>query len=223
VTGRIAGGRKVEYLKRVDIKSAALRLLTAYGKKFETVLAPPIPVDEILESHLELDLRFDNLPRLLAEPRALGATWVVQRRVRIDESLDPSVYPAMEGRYRFTPHVDTDPAARASILSVALLMVGLMLLVQALSHPDQLAAWAGAAASGLAFVLSERRGRVSVSPHEAGVMGTGVPCCCVSCLLTSVACCRRLSCFRRMSRLLTKVASHRTPRPRPHFRSFDLW
>lgn len=98
----IRAGRKVEFLKRVDIESAALRLLTAYGKRFEAVLAPPIPVDEILESHLELDLRFDNLPRLLTEPRALGATWVGQRRVRIDESLDPSVYPAMEGRYRFT-------------------------------------------------------------------------------------------------------------------------
>jgi hypothetical protein len=98
----IGGRRRVPFVRPVEIESAAQRLLTAYAERFKVALAPPIPVDEILESHLELDLRFDNLPRLLTEPRALGATWVVQRRVRIDESLDPSVYPAMEGRYRFT-------------------------------------------------------------------------------------------------------------------------
>jgi len=71
----------------------------------------------------------------------------------------PVVVAALVIAHRFTPHVDTDPSARANILSVALLMVGLMLLVQALSHPDQLAAWAVAAASGLALALSEQRGR----------------------------------------------------------------
>jgi len=70
----------------------------------------------------------------------------------------PVVVAALIIAYRFTPHVDTDPSARASILSVALLMVSLMLLVQALSHPGQFGVWAAAGVSGLAFVLSEQRG-----------------------------------------------------------------
>ena len=99
---RRGGKGKAPFVKPAEIESAALRLLTGYAERFKVALAPPVPVDEILESHLELDLRLENLPRLLGKPRVLGATWVTKRRVGVDVSLDPSVYPAMEGRYRFT-------------------------------------------------------------------------------------------------------------------------
>jgi hypothetical protein len=94
--------RRVAYLRETQIESAALRLLMAYHQKFNIALAPPIPADEVLESHLGFDLDFDSLPRTPGQSATLGAIWVSKREARIDESLDPSIYPAMEGRYRFT-------------------------------------------------------------------------------------------------------------------------
>jgi len=93
---------KVKYLRTEEIEAASLQLLTEYGRKFGVVESPPIPVEEILESHLGLQLGFDDLPRLLSVPDVLGATWVSERRVLVDESLDPTVYPTKEGRYKFT-------------------------------------------------------------------------------------------------------------------------
>ncbi len=93
---------KVKYMKVEDIEAAALCLLAEYGRKFGPVEKPPVPVEEILESHLGLNLGFDDLPKMLKAPDVLGATWVRDRRVLIDQSLDPSVHTVKEGRYRFT-------------------------------------------------------------------------------------------------------------------------
>jgi len=98
----MAGGRKGGFLSAVKIESTALRLLAVYAQRFKVSLAPPVPVDEILESHLGLDLFIDDMCRLTGKTKVLGATWVKQQRVGIDASLDPSVYSGMEGRYRFT-------------------------------------------------------------------------------------------------------------------------
>jgi hypothetical protein len=92
----------VPYLKESAIETAAGSLLSAYNNRFGGADEPPVPVDEIADSFLNLDLRIGNLPELLGRSGVLGATWVREGRVRIDESLDPSVYPAREGRYRFT-------------------------------------------------------------------------------------------------------------------------
>jgi len=93
---------KVKYLPREQIEAASLSVLAEYGRRFGTVERPPIPVEEIIECLLGLELGFDNLPRLLGMPDVLGATWVDDRRVLIDESLDPTLPTAIEGRYRFT-------------------------------------------------------------------------------------------------------------------------
>jgi len=68
----------------------------------------------------------------------------------------PVVLVALAVAAVFTPSIQRDETARASILSAGLLMFGLMSLVQALSHPGQYAAWAGAAALLLALLFSER-------------------------------------------------------------------
>jgi hypothetical protein len=94
--------KQVKFIPEPRIEGATLSLLASYGEKYGKILTPPIPAEEILESHLELDLRIDDLPRLLDVPDVLGATWIQQRRVRIDQSLDPTVHPSNEGRYRFT-------------------------------------------------------------------------------------------------------------------------
>jgi hypothetical protein len=93
---------KVKYLRPEEIEAASLRLLAEYGRKFGVVDRPPVPVEEILESHLGLHLGFDDLPKKLNAPDVLGATWVRDRRVLIDQSLDPTVYIEKEGRYKFT-------------------------------------------------------------------------------------------------------------------------
>jgi len=100
--GYNSGRSSVKYLRTEEIERSALGLLGAYARQFSTVIAPPVPVEEILESHLELDLRFEDLPALLDKPDALGATWVRRRKVGMDQSLDPTLYPARKGRYRFT-------------------------------------------------------------------------------------------------------------------------
>ena len=93
---------KVKFLPVDDIEGASLCLLAEYGRKYGAVEGPPIPVEEILEAHIELSLDFDDLAERLGLPDVLGATWVQDRRVLIDQSLDPTENPTKEGRYRFT-------------------------------------------------------------------------------------------------------------------------
>ena len=93
---------EVKYIHESKIEAAAFKLLGEYGQKFGEVTQPPIPVEEIIDSHLKLDYGFDDLPSSLEIPDVLGATWVQFKKIRIDQSLDPTEYPAKIGRYRFT-------------------------------------------------------------------------------------------------------------------------
>jgi len=93
---------KVKYLTHSAIENATLCLLAEYGRKYGDVIEPPVPVEAILEGHLELGLDFDDLPSVLGIPDVLGAMWFNERRVIIDQSLDATENPSKEGRYRFT-------------------------------------------------------------------------------------------------------------------------
>lgn len=93
---------KVKFLKHDEIENAALCLLAEYGRKYGEVIEPPVPVDAILEGHLGLAFDFDNLPKLIGVPDVLGATWIQDKVVLVDQSLDPTDNPRKEGRYRFT-------------------------------------------------------------------------------------------------------------------------
>lgn len=93
---------KVRFLRHQEIENATLCLLTDYGQKYGEVVDPPAPVEEILESHLGLTLDFDDLAARLGLPDVLGATWIQDQRVLVDQSLDPTDNPPKEGRYRFT-------------------------------------------------------------------------------------------------------------------------
>ena len=71
---------------------------------------PPIPIEDIIEKHLKIGIEFDDMHRLFEVPRSgfgfepdiLGAIFFDERRIVIDESLDPEENPSKEGRYRFT-------------------------------------------------------------------------------------------------------------------------
>jgi IrrE N-terminal-like domain len=102
--------KKVPYLREEQIERDAAALLADYAQERNVVIAPPIPIEDIVEKHLKLGIEFDDIHRLLRVPRSdlgldpdiLGLIWFDDRRIVIDESLDPVEYPSKEGRYRFT-------------------------------------------------------------------------------------------------------------------------
>jgi hypothetical protein len=102
--------KKVPYLTGEQIERDAAALLAEFARARSVVIAPPIPIEDIVEKHLKLTIEFDDMHRLLDHPRSgfgldpdiLGAIWFDDRRIVIDESLDPEENPSKEGRYRFT-------------------------------------------------------------------------------------------------------------------------
>lgn len=92
---------KVPYLTTGQIENDARLLLTEYEQHFGAITEPPIDVEGIIESLFQLDLRFDDLRSLLGLD-VLGATWIAEREIRVDATLDPTADSKKEGRYRFT-------------------------------------------------------------------------------------------------------------------------
>jgi Zn-dependent peptidase ImmA (M78 family) len=98
----------VPYLSDEAIERDAAALLAEYAHARGTVIAPPIPIEDIVEKHLKLSVDFDDLHKVLGvpqsgtEPDIFGAIWFDRREIFIDQSLDPEDYPTKEGRYRFT-------------------------------------------------------------------------------------------------------------------------
>lgn len=93
---------KVKFIPRQRIEQASQGLIAEFCRRFGQLTEPPVPVGDILEAHLGLRLDFDDLAVSLGVPDVLGATWVGDRQVLIDQSLDPEETPSLEGRYRFT-------------------------------------------------------------------------------------------------------------------------
>jgi len=94
--------RTSDFVPKESIEADTLVLLGEYGRRYAVAMKPPIPVEEIIEAHLGLRFDFADLPRLMNIPNVLGATWFRDRKVKIDQSLDPSVFPDKLGRCRFT-------------------------------------------------------------------------------------------------------------------------
>lgn len=92
----------IPYLREAHIERCAQQLLVEYERHFGPVAVPPVPIDDIAELHLGLQLEITALQDALRAPGVLGALWVDERRVAIDASLDPETHPTLEGRYRFT-------------------------------------------------------------------------------------------------------------------------
>jgi hypothetical protein len=102
--------KKVPYLDEQQIERDAAALLAEYQQARGVVITRQVPIEDIVEKHLKLGIEFDDMHRLLNHPRSglgrdsdiLGAMFFDERRIVIDESLDPDENPSMEGRYRFT-------------------------------------------------------------------------------------------------------------------------
>jgi IrrE N-terminal-like domain len=95
-------GQKLKFLIDQAFEDETALLLAEYGNKYGPVTTPPIPVDDIVELYLELTLEFIDARRMFEVDDVHGALWVNKKLVGIDQRLDPSSYPAMLGRYRFT-------------------------------------------------------------------------------------------------------------------------
>jgi len=93
---------KVKFLRTDDIETESLCLLKNYQQQFDWNFSAPIPIEEIVECQQGIDLRFENLELLIGRQKVLGAIWIEDKRIIIDESLDPSSEPKNIGRYRFT-------------------------------------------------------------------------------------------------------------------------
>ena len=101
---------KVAYVSDEAIEKDSQALLADYVQARSLALEAPIQIDDIVEKHLKLGIEFDDMHRLLNRPRSglgldpdiLGAIFFDQKRIVIDESLDPDANPAKEGRYRYT-------------------------------------------------------------------------------------------------------------------------
>lgn len=92
----------VKFLSEQQIERDALGLLEDYFGALGEEISAPVPVDDILETHLGVSLDFEDLSNTVGSPDVLGATYAKSRSVFIDASLDPIEHPTMEGRYHFT-------------------------------------------------------------------------------------------------------------------------
>src|SRR3954447_7275022 len=85
-------GLKVPYLPDAEIEASATTMLTLYSMAEAVQVRPPIDLDDLLV-HLGLRLDFDDLKTTPGNPDALGALWVKDQHIYIDQTLDPDERP----------------------------------------------------------------------------------------------------------------------------------
>jgi Zn-dependent peptidase ImmA (M78 family) len=90
---------KVPWLTKKSIAAAAAGVLTDYEAKIKRRVQPPIPVEKIIERGLSLRLGFIDLRKKLKLDDVLGATYVREGVICVDQSLAEN---QNEGRLSFT-------------------------------------------------------------------------------------------------------------------------
>lgn len=98
----ISTATKVPHLPPLFIEQKTEELLEGFGAKYGRIVIPPVPIDAIVELHLQLTFNFLDLCEMFGADNIHGALWVDRREVGIDQSLDPELHPELEGRYHFT-------------------------------------------------------------------------------------------------------------------------
>lgn len=90
---------KVPWMAKGAIAAAAAALVADYQMKVAEPVSPPIPVEDIIERGLGLNLAFSDLRTRLQMPDVLGATYVERHLICIDQSL---IGQTGRGRLHFT-------------------------------------------------------------------------------------------------------------------------
>jgi len=86
------------FIPKKRLERRAQELISAYETATGRPVKPPIPVEIILESHLGLGLEIADLKTLLDKKDVIGATWIPEKKVVIDSSLEQGP----RGRFYFT-------------------------------------------------------------------------------------------------------------------------
>lgn len=90
---------KVPWLSKDAINQLATDLLLGYEDCTGKILVPPIPVEDIIERYLKLDLQYLDFFQKYGLENVFGALYVKNRRIAISESL---LHDRNEGRLIFT-------------------------------------------------------------------------------------------------------------------------
>lgn len=90
---------KVPWLSQKKIQSHAKSLIDEYEIIVGHNIQPPVPVEQIIERVLNLTLGYENLKQKMGVEDALGAIYLKDRKISVDNSLLPVKF---EGRLCFT-------------------------------------------------------------------------------------------------------------------------
>ncbi|MEO0474356.1 MAG: ImmA/IrrE family metallo-endopeptidase [Planctomycetota bacterium] len=93
---------RVPYLRDSRIEDEARLLLDEWQERSGAAIAPPIPIEDIIELHLGLEFSISDLEQELGHPDVLGAIWFGSKKIKVDQSLDFDQNPRVRGRYFFT-------------------------------------------------------------------------------------------------------------------------
>jgi len=89
----------VRWMPKEEITFLASNLAERYEAFVGTPIMPPIPIEHLIEKFLQISLEYDDLQSKLDLPDILGATWIKERKIVIDESL---LSEDQHGRMSFT-------------------------------------------------------------------------------------------------------------------------
>lgn len=98
----MAARRDSMFIPPQRIERDADALLEEYGCHHTPITEPPIPIDELVELELQLELVYLDMSKLFPVADVHGAIWFSEKRIGIDQSLEPTENPNRRNRYRFT-------------------------------------------------------------------------------------------------------------------------
>lgn len=115
---------EVPFLHEKQIEREVDLLLAEYAEMIEPVLEPPVPIEELVGTVLQLRYQFLDLKSRFPYADVHGAIWFEEALIGIDTNLNPDSFPRRRGRYHFTlaheighwrlhrQHYITNPAER---------------------------------------------------------------------------------------------------------------
>jgi IrrE N-terminal-like domain len=93
---------EVPFLHEKQIEREADLLLAKYAEIIEPISEPPVPIEELVGTVLQLRHRFLDLKSLFPYADVHGAIWFEDAIIGIDSNLNPDLFPRRRGRYHFT-------------------------------------------------------------------------------------------------------------------------